>query len=59
MYSVVEQGGADVADYGGEEDEGNDGVGDIVVGLELATQIRLLYSPRVLEMDVRKVLRPE
>lgn len=59
MYSVVEQGSADVADYRGEEDKGDDGVGDIVIGLELANQISLLYSFRVFEMVVRKVLRPE
>lgn len=32
---VVEQGGGDVADKGGEKDEGDDGVVEVVVFLEL------------------------
>ena len=35
MEVVVEEGGGDVADEGGEEDEGDDGVGDVVVAHEL------------------------
>jgi hypothetical protein len=32
MHAVVDDGGESVAEEGGEEDQGDDGVGEIVVG---------------------------
>jgi hypothetical protein len=32
---VIKQGGEEVADEGGEEEEGDDGIADVVVGFDL------------------------
>ena len=41
---VVEQRGEEVADEGGEEDEGDDGVADAVVGFDLTGEVSWLVA---------------